>query len=279
MTKHLDRLEANYAVERCEKRIRRSVEIHGGRLVNDNGRRLMAYFADGVDALQSAVEMQRRVSDLPPRAGLPLALRVGICTGHQAKEEFYFPDKGTNPAASLSSIAAPGHILFSVPKRAKFFPWSQLLSNSVPAVALSCGSRQLGVFQLPWQQHDPMALRFALAELGNAAGRLCLRYQGSEMLLDESQPLTRLGRQAGNELTMRDRRCSREHGSIERRIDRFVFVDRSTNGTFVTFEGQPEIFVHHRELNLFGRGRLSLGAPSSEKGVELVQFQTGSFSR
>lgn len=161
----------------------------------------------------------------------------------------------------------------------KFFPWSQLAANSVPAVALNCGSRRLGVFQVPWQEHDPTPLRLVLAEFGNAEGRLCLRFQGREMRLDESQPVTRLGRQPGCDLTLRDRRCSREHGSIERRIDRFVFVDRSTNGTYVTFAGQPELFVHRKELNLFGRGQLSLGAPSSEKGVELVQFQTGSFSR
>jgi hypothetical protein len=67
------------------------------------------------------------------------------------------------------------------------------------------------------------------------------------------------------------------HGTIERRLDRFVFVDQSTNGTFVTLEDQIEFFVHRKELVLFGHGQLSLGTPSSASGAELVQFQTTGF--
>jgi adenylate cyclase len=223
--------------------------------------------------------MQDRVSDLPPHSGFPLAVRVGLCAGHQSREGRFFPGEGANAAASLSMVAAPGHILFSVPKRAKFFPWSQLASNSMPDLELCCGSRRLGVFQVPWQQRDPRALGLALTELANVAGRLCVRYKGVEIILDESQPVTRIGRQPDCDLSMRDIRCSRDHGRIERRLDCFVFVDCSTNGTFVTLEDQVELRVNRQEIVLFGRGQLSFGAPASAKGVELLQFQTAGFSR
>lgn len=266
--------EAIYAMQRCEKRIRRSVENYGGRLVDLQGSKLMAFFANGADALQSAIVMQRRVAELPPHSGFPLAVRVGLCTGHQAREGRYFPAAGANPAASLSSVAEPGRILLSIPKRAKLFPWLELTANSLPDVDLSCGKRRLGVFQVPWQERDPVALRLALADPGNGAGRLCVTYRGIEMMLDETQPVIHLGRLADCDLTVRDPRCSRRHGTIERRLDCFVFVDRSTNGTFVTHEGQVETFVHNKEIILFGNGHLSLGASASAKGAELVAFQT-----
>jgi len=278
LSRTLDAPEAQYAVRRCEKRLRRSVENYRGRLVEYTGRTVMAFFDESKDALQSAIEMQRRVANLPRYPGLPLAIRVGICAGHQSAETRYFPSAGTNPAISLSAVADPGNILISLPKREKLLPWVSLVAESVPDLQLNCGKRRLGIFQVTWREVKPGVLRTALAQLEDVAERLCLRHLGGEMVLDQNRPVVSLGRQAGCDVTLSDRRCSRAHATIERRLDRFVLVDRSANGTFVTFEGQIEVFVHHQELVLFGRGKLSLGASPSTPGVEVVHFQAGSAS-
>jgi adenylate cyclase len=265
--------EAAYAVGRCEKRIQRSVEIHGGNLIRRQDGGLMAFFKGSLDALQSAIEMQHRVLDLPPSSGVSLGVKVGICTGHEAREQCYFPSTGANPAVSLSSLTDPGHILLSVPRRAKVFDWLHWYMDSVPDLALNCGKRRLGVFNVGWQERDPVALRVALSQFGRTAGQLFVHHQGSAILLDENRPLTSIGRMPNCDLVMRDSRCSRMHGSIERRLDRFVFVDRSTNGTFVKIDGQAEVLVHRKELALYGGGQLSFGAPASAKGVDQVRFQ------
>lgn len=123
-----------------------------------------------------------------------------------------------------------------------------------------------------------MALSLVLADAGDGAGRLHLRFRGSEMVLDENQPITRIGRLPDNDLVLRATRSSREHGRIERRLDRFIFVDQSTNGTFVTLEKQNEVWVHHKEILLFGRGQLSFGGAASDKGAEVLRFQTLGFT-
>lgn len=266
--------EALYVTERCAKRIRRTVETHGGRLVDYQGSKLMAFFNDGAEAFKSAIEIHQRVAALPPHSGFPLAVGVGLCAGHQVREGRYFPATGDNPAASLSATAQPGQILLSVPRRARLFPWLELAGNRMPDVVLNCGKRRLGVFQVPAQEPEQMALSLALADAGDGAGRLQLRFRGGEMVLDESQPVTRIGRLPGNDVVVRATRCSREHGRIERRLDRFVFVDQSTNGTFVTLEKQNEVLIHRREILLFGRGQLSFGGSASARGAEVLRFQT-----
>lgn len=266
--------EARYVIERCAKRIRRAVENHGGRLVDYQGSKLMAFFNDGAIAFKSAIEIQQRVSDLPPHSGFPLAVGVGLCAGHQAREGRYFPAEGNNPAANLSAAAQPGRILLSVPRRARLFPWLELAGDRVPDVVLNCGQRRLGVFQVPTQEPEQMALSLALADAGDGAGRLSLRFRGAEMVLDENQPITRIGRLPDSDIVVRAARCSRQHGRIERRLDRFVFIDQSTNGSFVTFDKQAEVFVHRKELLLFGRGQISCGSPASRMGAEVLRFQT-----
>jgi len=203
-----------------------------------------------------------------------MAVGVGLCAGHQAREGRYFPAEGDNPAANLSVVAQPGRIMLSVPRRAKLFPWMEQAGNSMPEVELNCGKRRLGVFQVPAQEPAQMALSLALADTGGGAGRLRLCFRGVEIMLDESQAVTRIGRLPESNITVRSTCCSREHGRIERRLDRFVFADKSTNGTFVTFDKQPEMLVHHKEIVLFGRGMLSFGAPASAKGAEIIRFQT-----
>jgi hypothetical protein len=277
LPRYLDRPDALYAIERCERRIRRSVENFGGQLVDQPGGKVMAFFTDSVDALQSAIELQQRVSDLPHYAGAPLAVHVGICTGHQAKEEHFFSGESTNPAANLADIADPEHILLSVPKRVKLFPWSQLTSENSPHLAINCGKRQLGVIQVAWQEPDPVALKKALAQLETGVDQLFLRYNDQEFVLDGNRQAFKIGRQLDCDLVLNSTSSSRVHGTIERRLDRFVYVDRSANGTFVTLEDQIEFFVRHKELLLFGHGQLSLGTPSWVKGAELVRFQTSSF--
>jgi len=278
LSRYLDKKEAVYAVGRYENRIRRSVESHGGRLVERSGGQLMAFFADSSDALLSAIEMHKRIADLPPYAGLPLTVRVGVCTGHHTREARFFPSEGTNPAASLSEVANPEHILLSIPKRVKLSPWLPLVSDSVPDLSLSCGNRRLGVFQVPWEPGAPDALKTALAELDSPLNHLRLTYNGVEFVLDGNQPILRIGRQPDCNIQLRDTRSSRLHGTIERRLDRFVFVDCSNNGTFVTLEDKMEFFVHRKELLLFGHGKLSFGMPSAAVGAQLLQFETSVFS-
>lgn len=278
LSRYLDKQEARYAVGRYENRIRRAVETHGGRLVERDGGQLMAFFADSSDALLSAIEMHNRVADLPPYAGLPLTVRVGVCTGHHAREARFFPSEGTNPAASLSEVANPEHILLSIPKRVKLSPWLPLVSDSVPDLSLSCGNRRLGVFQVPWDPDAPVALKTALAEMDKPVDRLRLSFNGAEIVLDDKQPALRIGRQPDCDIVLRDARCSRVHGTIERRPDHFVFVDCSSNGTFVTLEDKMEFFVHRKELLLFGHGKLSFGMPSAATGAQLLEFEASAYS-
>lgn len=277
LPRYLARTDALYAVDRCARRIRRSLESHGGHLVERVDGKLMAFFGGSVDALQAAIELQHRISDLPPYAGAPLAVRVGICTGHDTKEKRYFSREGANPAARLADAADAEYILLSVPKRMKRFPWSALTSDGVPDLALKCGKRQLGILRVAWQESDPVALKTALAQLGDTPDQLFLRHGTMEFVLDDKHPLLTIGRQLGCGITLRSTNSSRIHGTIERRLDRYVYGDRSSNGTYVTLEDQIEFFVHRKELLLFGHGQLSFGSPSSVKGAEIVRFQTSSF--
>lgn len=275
LSQRLEQREVGYALGRCEKRIRYAVKRHGGSVVRHNESHLTAFFADGGEAWQSAIEMQERVAALPLYAGLPVSLRIGICSGHHLDEARFFSCDGQNPASRLSDHADPAHILLSLPRRLKLFSQSLLAVERREDLPLICGKRHLDICQIAWQETSSRAVKTLLSALGQGAERLTLQHQGRVHRVDVGRPSLSLGRQPGSDIFLRDARCSRLHGTIERCFDRFFFVDRSTNGSYLVQDNQAMAFVHHKAHVLLGRGRLYLGSPSSEKGSEFIQFQAG----
>ena len=66
--------------------------------------------------------------------------------------------------------------------------------------------------------------------------------------------------------------ASRLHARIERRRDKFVLIDQSTNGTYVTLEGEKEILLRREELILRGRGHISFGHTYQPEPAEVLRF-------
>jgi predicted component of type VI protein secretion system len=69
-----------------------------------------------------------------------------------------------------------------------------------------------------------------------------------------------------------DRKASRVHARIERRRDKFLLVDQSSNGTYVTFAGESEIVLRREELILRGHGQIAFGHSIAESSEEIVEF-------
>jgi len=101
-----------------------------------------------------------------------------------------------------------------------------------------------------------------------------LHHDGEEKVLDATQGSFSLGRDAASDIIINDRRASRTHARIERRRDKFVLIDQSTNGTYVTFVGEAEFALKREEVILRSKGRISFGHAFDENS-EVVEFKVG----
>ena len=66
---------------------------------------------------------------------------------------------------------------------------------------------------------------------------------------------------------------SRRHAKIELRGGKFVLVDQSSNGTFVTVSGSSEIRLRREEMILYSSGVIAFGHSAREAGAETVEFR------
>ncbi|MDR2613783.1 MAG: FHA domain-containing protein [Candidatus Accumulibacter sp.] len=261
----LESSEASWAVERCLKRIRRSAEAGGGRVLRTGGGEVMAAFEAAEAVVNAAIEMQRRVADIPPVSGVKMCIRVGISCGNAASSGQAAETALVREAARLVGVAKSGQIL-AVEKIRTALPASmRALATSLP---------------------DESGRRESTVEIGGSAGSgprkeagavsasgLRLRYGDDAMLLDERQPVIRMGRDETCRLVIHNPRASRQHATIERRGHLTVLIDSSTNGTYVTIDGDPERFVKHGECLLRGNGVISFAAPSSAPDADCARFE------
>ena len=102
-----------------------------------------------------------------------------------------------------------------------------------------------------------------------------VRHGDREIMLGEWQAGVALGRDAQNDIVIADRMASRMHAHIERRRDRFVLVDHSSNGTYLTIDGEPEIQLRREEFILRGNGHISFGHAYAKDPSETVEFACG----
>jgi adenylate cyclase len=82
-----------------------------------------------------------------------------------------------------------------------------------------------------------------------------------------------MGRDANCEITIRDRRASRKHARSSGEASHFVLSDLSTNGTFVTVNGEQELFLRHEEFVLRGSGIIAFAASASSPSADIAEFE------
>lgn len=280
--------EADRAVDRCMTRMQRAIEGFDGRLVKAVGDEMMAVFASAENACQAAIEMQQRVSALPPVSGAKLAIRVGFHLGPATVEEGGDVGGDTvDSAARVVGLAKSDQILASKEAVAE-------LPGHLRELSRECGlppskSGRVAVLEVRWHHVvEPVATtrppasppkparptataKPATAE--STAAKLCIRYRGRAYLLDEGNPIMSLGRDSGNDVFIDDRKASRHHGRIERRAGKYFYVDRSTNGSYVVLGRMQETMVRHTEILLQGSGSICFGTSVNDPVADCATFE------
>lgn len=264
--------EALHAVERCMTRMERAVAVHGGRVVKIIGDELMAVFESADSALQASCEMEQRIDGLPPVSGVKLSVRIGVHLGPVLEENNDIFGDTVNVAARMVGLSKAGQIFTTGDCVSALSPLVRQATRRVEEFSVKSTNGDIGVFEVQWRDSPELTLRASHFMAPEAQAHLRLRHANIDVEVDDSREALSFGRDADNDLIVADRRASRNHARIERRNERYVLVDQSTNGTYVTFDGELEFALKHEEVPLRGRGRIAFGHSSRDRNAEIVEF-------
>jgi hypothetical protein len=244
---------------------------HGGRVVKTIGDEVMAVFPTADKAAQAAAEMQARIHEQPPVGGSRLGIRVGFHVGPAIEAEGDVFGDSVNVAARMAALAKREQVILSSHAADALAPWLRSGLREVDTLSVKGKTVDIGIFELIWQDSDE-DLTAVATRWKPPPARIVLRHGTKELVLDETATTLTLGRDAQNDIVIADRKASRLHARLERRRDKFVIVDQSSNGTFVTVDGEPEIMLRREELMLRGRGHVTFGHAYQDDPTESLGF-------
>jgi len=287
--------ETARAVERCLNRIDLAVGSTGGDTVARDRSAVIATFEKCDDAIMAACEAMDRVRKLPPLSGTLIQVRIAI---HYGEVENGM-GKGVNGARLILQACNVDQSLASAPvidelnPAVKRFvsaeavndniedtlPWpvfivgTQNTSTASLNPALSLRPRPRPEPSSPLTSLKPSPAVQSPAAQPSPSLRMQLKHQQDTLIVDGKRPVILLGRELGNDIVIIDPRASRQHARIERRREGFMLIDESTNGCFVTLNGQEEQCLKGSTLPLAGSGRFGCGFSSQEIESDIVFFE------
>jgi len=256
-------------IGRCLSLMREVSEAHSGRVVKTIGDEVMSVFPLADQAAQAAVAMHAQLA--AETFDARIALRIGFHFGATLESEGDLYGDSVNVAARLAGIAHASQVITSGGTAAMLSPWLRARTRALAALTVKGKTHDLDVWELVWQDSADDLTTLA-ARVNVLRARVLIRHGEREIVLDERQTTLALGRDAQNDVVIGDRMASRLHAHIERRRDHFVLVDHSSNGTFVTPDGEAEIPLRREEFVLLGRGRIAFGHTHAVDGRETVEF-------
>ena len=263
--------EALATIGRCVALISDVCVGHGGRVVKTIGDEAMAVFPSADKAANAAAEMQARMSVQAPVAGSRLAIRVGFHLGPTIEADGDVFGDSVNVAARMVALAKREQVITSATTADALAPWMRERVRELDTLTVKGKTKDIRIFELMWQEGDEDQTAM-VSRWKPQPAHIVLRHGAKEIVLDESATAVTLGRDDQNDVVIADRKASRLHARVERRRDKFVIIDVSSNGTFVTVDGEPEIMLRREELTLRGRGRVSFGHAHLDDPEEFLAF-------
>ncbi len=257
-------------ISRCLVLARDAATEFGGRLVKTIGDEAMLVFPTADQAAAAAAEIQGRMCGLEASGDQRLAFRMGLHFGEAIERDGDMFGDSVNTAARMVALAKGGQIILSA-ATAETLPSSvRRHLRALDLVTLKGKEQDVGIMELTWQ--DPADLTEMVMRPRLQLATLELRHGERTIVLNAETMALTLGRDVQNDVVIADRLASRQHARIERRRDKFALIDQSSNGTYVTFDGEREFLLHREELLLRGSGRLSFGHACEVDAGETLAF-------
>jgi adenylate cyclase len=259
-------------IETCLRVLREAALEFGGRVVKTTGDGLMCSFEQAEAALHAARFMQVRLAEQAALGGPTLAIHVGCHYGPVLENAGDLYGDCVNVAVRVVGLAKAGQVIATQEVVARIGEHLRERVRMLDHVGVKGKREPLEIFELSWQ--DAEELTTLGTRLEQPAARLKLVFSGREIWFDGAGgSALRLGRDAACEIVVVDRRASRQHARIEKRRDKFILIDQSSNGTHVALAGEAaDIYLRREELVLRGSGRIGVGHRVGDPEATVLEF-------
>ncbi len=266
-------IQAKAMVDECIVIMRSVVAHYGGRVIKTIGDEVMCVLPNADSGLLAGTDMQTKITALPVVSNVKRAIRVGFHFGPVIEEHNDVFGDTVNLAARMAGLAKGMQIITTQATVQIMAPMLRASTRRIAAIAIKGKGDDVEVCEVIWQAGEELTMATPSIILVPRQVELILSYGDVRVGIESANSGIVVGRDAGCQLVVPDRMASRQHARIERRRDKFILIDQSTNGTFVMFDGEAEVVLRREETMLRGKGRIALGHSVGNVPEETIHFE------
>lgn len=251
--------------------------VQDGIVVKTIGDEVMTRFDNATHACETAIAIQQRCIKEPKLKNL--GIRIGIAFGEVLlTPQDVFGDT-VNDAAFVAHIARANHIVLTQSAVDALENHLRIDCQMFDRVLLKGDREKSLIYRLQWEtssNHDRATLVMPIHDITQFVEKFQLRLtvQGREIMLLPQQTPFQIGRDPiKSQLLIEHGLTSREHCHIEFRRGKYVLIDHSTNGTYVRSGDLEPIYLRREELQLHGKGVISLGQPTNGENPWFIYYR------
>jgi class 3 adenylate cyclase len=240
---------------RCVAALSQAAALSGGRVLRKQPDAVMAVFASADGATAAAARMQA-FAESGGHKSADMHVGIGYQTGAVTQQGRDIAGDTVALARELSRQARDGQILTSAETASALSAGVRIAIRPWPSAGL-IGAEQLR--EVDWRESSDRLVAAQRSAAALAQPALRLNYQGKVLIRRRDSEFVTLGRDPSLDVVIDEPAASRRHCHIVRRDGRFILRDHSTNGTYVTIDGEGEVHLHVEAMVLRKAGWISLG--------------------
>lgn len=250
------------------------VVAHRGTVVKSIGDELMCSFDNPSDALHASRAIHELLDQQTDPGGVRLSVRIGMHYGPTiCKDNDLFGD-AVNVAARVAHLAKGQQTLTTAQTVETLTPADAAHTRRLDFTPVKGKADVLMLHEVIWRPENLTVLHMGRTSAGGGTSqRVVLTYQGQSRTIEGGNGAAfTVGRDAGSDLQILSTLASRQHGKIEHRLGKFVYMDHSANGTYISLKDINNLLLHREELPLFGSGVIACGEKIQDGGPHLIHF-------
>jgi adenylate cyclase len=241
---------------RCVAALSQAAQLSGGRVLRKQPDAVMAVFSSPDLATAAAARMQA-YAEAGGLKSADMKVRIAYETGNVTQRGADVAGQTVDLAREISKQARDGQILTSAETASGLAPAICGALRAVPSISILDGQELREVL---WR--DNVTRRLTPQKNAVAQPALRLTYADKILVRRRETEFVTFGRDARLDVVIDSGSASRHHCHIVRRDGKLTLRDHSTNGTYVTIDGEGERHLHVASVVLRKSGWISLGIPA-----------------
>lgn len=267
---------AQNLISTCLGRLSEVVLLHRGAVIKTIGDEVMCTFREPREAIEAARGMHASLDEpilIGEGRGISPNLHVGLHAGRVIREEGDVFGDAVNVSARLVKLAKQRQILISRTVMEALAAQERTSVRFLGRLPVRGKAEEIPIYEWIWEACDMTIIADRPLIPPMAETSMELSFGNQRIRIGPPRPRITIGRDKNNDFVLPGNHVSRSHARIEYRAGTFLLSDKSSNGTYISFQDGEFVHLLRDRTVLYGAGVLSPGIKAEPGSVETIRFQ------